>query len=230
MIALLRQTLCDGQRYGVLAGSKPEGFKEDLVLASMQPALQAAAPAIFYADTDRDMHRALQICDEFSLKPMLTSCREGGSMVERLRASQIPVLLNISIGEDPSVKPDESLPKAILADRTAQWKEKALAAKNLIEGGVKVAFTSDGDVIGSYLDNVHALINLGLPSDKALAAMTTTPASLFGISNDFGTIEVGKVANIVLLNADLADPKAQIQTVVVKGQVMVIRAKKEKPN
>ena len=151
-------------------------------------------------------------------------------MIERLRTNQVPVLLNISIGEDPSIKPDESLPKAVVADRAAQGKEKALTAKNLIDGGVRVAFTSDGDVIGSYLQNVHSLISLGLPAEKALAAMTTSPAALFGLSKDFGTIEVGKVANIVLMNSDLADPKSQVETVVVKGKVVVLRAKKEKSN
>ena len=68
-------------------------------------------------------------------------------------------------------------------------------------------------------------IRAGLPSDSALAAVTRRPAELMGVSDDYGTIEVGKVANLVLWTGDPFELATHAQEVFVRGQRQPFRSR-----
>jgi imidazolonepropionase-like amidohydrolase len=208
-IALLRQTLYDAQAY---LAAKPE--KKDPDLEELGKVFSGTA--VVAADTIPDITRALRLAGEFNLKMFVSGGRNAFQMLPEL--SGVPVLASISIGTEPAVRPTpDGAPAEVLEERRAAWKERSMNVIKLVEAGAKVAFSSDGDGAGSYLANVRKLISMGLKREDALKAMTTTPASLFGMS-DWGSIKKGGVANLVVMDGDFASESSKVKMVFVNGK------------
>jgi imidazolonepropionase-like amidohydrolase len=78
--------------------------------------------------------------------------------------------------------------------------------------------------------NLRRIIKAGLTEDQALAALTTNPASLLGLSDRLGSIDAGKVANLVISRKPYFDEKSKVQYVFVDGVMYKIESKEpEKP-
>jgi hypothetical protein len=90
-------------------------------------------------------------------------------------------------------------------------------AATLHEDGITFGFSSIDAKPGDIHDNLRAMIDAGLPEDAALAALTTDAASLLGISDQIGTVEEGKIANLVVTTGDLFDEESSIEYVFVDG-------------
>ena len=73
--------------------------------------------------------------------------------------------------------------------------------------------------INDFLLNVRIAVARGLSADDALAALTTTPAEWLGLSRSHGTIEEGKIANLVVTQGDLFTQEAEVRDVWVQGSV-----------
>jgi 16S rRNA (guanine(966)-N(2))-methyltransferase RsmD len=65
--------------------------------------------------------------------------------------------------------------------------------------------------------NIRRMIDAGLPSDAALAKLTTEPAELLGLSKEYGTVEAGKVANLIVTDGDLFGERTRVVRVFVDG-------------
>lgn len=222
IIALLRQTLYDAQRYGTL-----DDAEKDEALAGLGPALQGSMPTLFNADTEVEILRAINIADEFGLKLILVGGREAWKQADLLKKRNIPVLLNLNVGDAPSLtesddtEPGDRVPQAVRDAALAEWKERAANAGALEKAGVIFAFSTEGDALGDYLTNVRTAISNGLPRERALRAMTAIPAALLGLKG--GTLEVGGPANIAVLDGDFADSKTRVAHVVVAGQLFEVK-------
>jgi len=212
--ALLRQTLADAKTY-----SMTPGVKEDLDLQGLVPLINGEATGILAVDTEPDIYRALKLAEEFGFRFSIAGGRDAYKRSSQLAKAGVAVMANISIGSEPStnVTPDGP-PKAILEERKALWQERALNVQKLIEAGVKVAFSSDASGFGDYLSNIRTLIKLGLPKAEALRSMTLVPAQVFGMEKEVGSIEAGKLGNLVLMSGDFSDEKSIVKTVVVLGK------------
>jgi imidazolonepropionase-like amidohydrolase len=94
-------------------------------------------------------------------------------------------------------------------------------AAALIKAGIPVALASFGGESGtSFRDRIRSTIAAGLTTDDALRATTVTPAALLGISAAVGTIEVGKLANFVVVSGnDLFAAGVPIKHVFVEGRL-----------
>lgn len=212
--ALLRQTLADAKTY-----SMTPGVKEDLDLKGLVPLIKGEATGIVSVDTEPDIYRALKLSEEFGFPFAIAGGRDAYKRSGQLAKAGVPVLANISIGSEPSTNaaPDGP-PKAILEERKALWQERALNVQKLIEAGVRVAFSSESSGFGDYLANIRTLIKLGLPKKEALRSMTSVPAQVLGMEKEVGSLEVGKLGNVVLMSGDFADEKSIVKIVVVLGK------------
>ena len=76
--------------------------------------------------------------------------------------------------------------------------------------------------------NIRIMIDQGLSEAGALAALTTTPAEILGISHLCGTIEKGKIANLVVSDKPYFDKEAQLKYVFVDGSPFKLKTKKKK--
>src|SRR5262249_53173622 len=94
-------------------------------------------------------------------------------------------------------------------------------AAALVKAGVPVAFASFGGESGAtFRDRVRLSIEAGLSPDEALKAATVTPASVLGVSAAVGTVEVGKLANLVVVTGnDLFAAGNPIKHVFIEGRL-----------
>ncbi len=227
VIALLRQTLADAQYYAA-----QEAPKKDDALENLRPLITGKLPALFSADSAREIVRATRVADEFSLRLLILGGREAYRDLDLLKSKNLPVLVTLDIGDDPT-KPTstpptpnpDGPPKAVLDERHDTWLDHSLNIKKLSDAGVPFAFTSVGLSAGidGYLKAIRTIIGTGVPRDVALKAVTSESALLLGISEKVGTIEPGKIANLAVFNGDFADAKSEVQFVLVEGKKVDIK-------
>ena len=225
VIALLRQALYDAQWYeAALAYYADEPATErpaaNLSLEAMLPVINAEQPLFYHADDELDYQRALNIQDEFDLDIVLVGNGYEYRMRELLSASEVGIVIPLDFPDAPRVDtPDRAL--GVSLEQLQHWELAPSNAAFLGEAGVSFAFTSDGlDNPGSeFWANVRSAVERGLDEDTALAALTTVPAELVGAGEKLGTIETGKIANLVVADGELfaGDSEAEIELVVVDG-------------
>jgi len=94
-------------------------------------------------------------------------------------------------------------------DDLMSWEHAPANARYLADRGLNVSITSSKlPKSQKFWDNMEKAIDAGLSPDQALAALTTAPADLLGVSDSLGTIEEGKVANLVISTGPLFDESA----------------------
>jgi len=91
-------------------------------------------------------------------------------------------------------------------------------AANLVKEGLRFALTTFGLNDGSTaLKNIQLAIKAGLPQEEALKALTIQPAQYLGLAQQLGSLEPGKIANVILTKGELFDEKTQVEKVFVDG-------------
>ena len=229
-VSYIRQTFYDALHYRdevarynrVKRGvSRPEYDKR---LAALQPAITGDLPVLFIANSDGDIRRALMIADEFKLKPIIAGALYGYRVADLLKAKGVPVILSVDFPKRPNDLPDdedESL--RVLRQRT----EAPKGAAKLAQAGVKFAFTSGSLRPQDFIANVQKAVENGLPKEEALRALTSNAAEILGASDQVGTIEVGKIANLVVLSGDLFAKDTKVRHVFIDGAE--VQLKKAEP-
>ncbi len=219
-VAFIRQSFYDAMRYrdeldrytrnrrGV---NRPEYDKK---LAALQPALRGDMPVLFVVSSDNDVRRALRIAEEFKLKPILAGALYGYRVADLIKAKNAPVILSVDFPRRPAELPeDEDEPLRALEERA----ETPKGAARLAQAGVKFAFTSGTLRPQDFIANVQKAVENGLSKNDALRALTVSPAEIFGVADQLGTIEVGKIANLVVTSGDLLARETRIRHVFING-------------
>ena len=150
--ALVRQVLADAQTYAA-----SDQTKKDPTYENLRPLVTGQMPAMFAADTAREIVRASRIADEFGLKLMVVGAREGYRELDLLKSKSVPVILNLDVTDAPSRKAEtgvDATPQAVLEDRYNIWLERSKNAKTLSDAGVPIAF-SLGASFADYLQGVR---------------------------------------------------------------------------
>ena len=229
-VAFIRQSFYDATRYRdeieryarVKRGiSRPEYDKK---LAALLLALKGDLPVLFVANSDGDIRRALMIADEFKLKPIIAGGMDGYRVADLLKAKNVPVILSLDFPKRGADMPDdEDEPLRVLRERA----EAPKAAANLAKAGVKFAFMSGSLRPQDFIANVQKAVESGLSKDEALRALTANAADILGAGDQLGTIEAGKIANLVVTSGDLLAKDTKVRHVFIDGAE--IELKKAEP-
>ena len=169
-----------------------------------------------------------EISAELELKnPVVVGSQEGWRSIAALKRSGATALVSLRWPSPDSVTGREFLavgsgktgvaPAATAAD-TAEVRANASA---LVKAGIPVALASFGGESGvTFRDRIRATIAAGMSADDALKAATVTPAAVLGITAAVGTIEIGKLANFVVVSGnDLFAAGTPIKHVFVDGRL-----------
>jgi imidazolonepropionase-like amidohydrolase len=117
------------------------------------------------------------------------------------------------------VKDREFDPEREESIRTLELRDKAPTSPAVLAAaGVKFAISSDG--IDNPKDVIRALkksIDLGLKKEDALRALTLSAAEIYGLQSRLGSIDKGKIANVIVTNGDLFDEKTKVQMIFIDG-------------
>lgn len=129
--------------------------------------------------------------------------------------------------EKPKTATEEE--KAALEKRKAEFLAKYVGqAATFQKAGVKFGFSTMSVKAGSIQGNLRRMITAGLSEDAALAALTTAPAELLGLSDRLGSVDNGKIANLVISDKPYFNEKAKVRYIFVEGNMYKLEVKETK--
>jgi imidazolonepropionase-like amidohydrolase len=230
-MAFVRQTLHDAAWHGRAHDAyvrSPQALQRpetSAALAALGPALRGEQPLLVETRTEEELLRVLGLGGEFSGVRLWV--RGSGSeyrVIERLRGMRAPLIVPVNFPRTPDVtRAEQALNLGVAQLR--HWHEAPANPARLAAAGIRFALTTDGLSDRShFLRNVRTAVQRGLGADVALAALTTVPAEYLGISRTHGTLEAGKVANIVVAEGDVFAGDAAIESVWIDGRRFEVTA------
>jgi N-acetylglucosamine-6-phosphate deacetylase len=227
-VALARQACYDAQWYkaalaAVRADPSLRRPDANLALETLGRYLDAGGLVIADAPNELFVDRAHRFAREFSLRIALRGSGNEYRRLDEVRKAQRPVIVPVDFPKPPNVaSPERAL--AVSLEQLMHWRLAPENPGRLAQAGVKILLTSHGlDKRGDFLGQVRKAIERGLSRDQALRALTTTPAELFGVNHQLGSIEVGKIANLVVADGDLFDD-GYVLTTWVNGKPYEIKS------
>ncbi len=195
------------RHYAQTLEKSPAGsFDKDVKLEAMVPVVRGQMPVLVFADRARDIRNAVEFCESQKLKMILAGGAEAWKVKDLLRSRSIPVILRPTLAEP--VEEDDAY------DRLMTQPAELMAA------GVKVAFGSFDNSFARRLGQQAAnAVAHGLPYDEGLKAVTLYPAQIFGLDSQLGTLEVGKVASLIVTDGDPLELTTDVKYLFIKGQL-----------
>jgi imidazolonepropionase-like amidohydrolase len=184
-------------------------------------ALRREEPVLVPANNELQIRRMLEMAPEWSSHVVLYGVQEGYATASLIAAKKISVLVNLRWPEaarDADPDSEDSL-------RTLRFRDKAPSTPAaLAKAGVKFAFYSGGIANPKdILRNAKKSIDAGLSADAALRALTLDAADILGVADRLGSIEPGKIANLVVTTGDIFGDRTQVKMVFVDGRRFLVR-------
>lgn len=218
----------------------------DPVHSALFPVVEGEQPMAFYADEAVGIHRVVALHEELNFPLMLAGLKDGFRTLETLQETEGPLFLTLDLPDEPeSPTPDDTTvadttenPEAHydpnfrtvsheevdaesnnLQLRHALEREKYLeAAATLHNAGLDFGFSTREADAGDIRANLRMMIEHGLPEETALSALTVRPARLLGLTDRLGTVEEGKIANLIVTDGPYFDEDTEVNHVFVGGR------------
>ncbi|MFZ4620340.1 MAG: amidohydrolase family protein [Bacteroidota bacterium] len=228
-IALIRQTMIDAKWYSDAqklyaknpAQPRPE---ENKTLAALENVLNAKQQIIFETNDELKAFRADRIAKEFSIQWILRGSGYEYRRIDAVKALNVPVILPVNFPDAPVVEtPEDAFNTGY--EELRHWDFASENPSRMKKAGITFALTANQlKDAGKFRTMVKTAIDCGLSADDALAAVTTIPAQLAGAEKQLGTIEAGKIANIILTDGDLFGEKTKIRESWIEGDRYEVKA------
>jgi imidazolonepropionase-like amidohydrolase len=184
----------------------PAEYQRDLKLEALVPVVRGELPVLVFAERARDIRSAVEFCDKQKLKMILAGGAEAYKVKELLRSKSIPVILQPTLTEP--LNEDDPYDRSLTQPA------------ELADARVKIAFGSFDNSFARRLGQQAAnAVAYGLPNDEALKAVTLYPAQIFGLADQIGTLETGKIANVIVTNGDPLELTTDVRYLFIKGQL-----------
>lgn len=223
-IALLRQTLAESAWHRdakQIQSRNPSGVEPRSqfdALDALAPVLAGNTAIMFRTNDEHQALRAAKIADEFDVELILvgsgTEFRRAGELVSTGRSLIVP----LTFPDKPKIDSPYAADRVTLRD-LQNWKHGPSNVRRLLEAGGDVSITADGlESKTKFHESLRRTIESGLSPDEALACLTIRPARLLGIDGLVGTVESGRLANLVVTDGPLFEKKTKIRDVWVAGR------------
>jgi len=206
----LKKILHDAAAYGDAKDARakdPALPKQDvdLKLEALIPVVRGQMPVVINVSMERDIRAVIAFASEMKLKVIISGGIEAYKVADQLKARNIPVI----------VGPVLRMPAREDDPYDAAFTNAGLLSK----AGVKIAFQTNDSAYSRNLP-YHAgmAAAFGLPKDEALKAVTIYPAEIFGIADRVGSVEQGKIANLIVTDGDPLEIRTQIKHVFIAGR------------
>ena len=193
---------------------------------ALADALEDHAVVLIPVNNATQIRRALELASRWHVNGVLYGGQMSYEVAGEIAAKKLPVLVDLKWPEaDKDADPDE-----VPSLNSLRFRDRAPSSPAaLSKAGVKFAFysgaiTAPKDILKAAKKSIDA----GLSPDAAIRAFTLTPAEIFGVADRLGSIETGKIANLIVADGDIFEEKTKIKFVFVDGRRFTIR-EPEKP-
>jgi imidazolonepropionase-like amidohydrolase len=224
VISAIRQTLSDTQHYNdtwKYYRTNPGTFKRPAYnqsLDTLQAALKNRQPVIIEPGSVLMVDKAIRLADEFGIEPVIVATGHEWRRQDLVKPLATRFIVPINFPKAPKMPNDSDWDRVSL-DQLRAWDWASDNPVLLQKNGFEIALTTHGlKDKKTFRENLAKIIERGLTKRDALAALTTTPARLTGVTDQLGTIEAGKLANLVVVEGDYFNPKAKLKGVWIEGR------------
>jgi hypothetical protein len=225
----------------------------DAVHYAFFPVLERTKPVMYFVDDALEIHRALTLQEDLGFNLVLAGLNEAFDAVDVLAEAGVPMFLTLDLPEKPEwmseLKADSIqyiLDNFDPDERTASYRDleaerRNLEARSLMsrsqyagvasdlqDAGLAFGFSTMGVDAKDIRGNIQEMIESGLDTDTALAALTINAARLLGLDASLGTIDTGKIANLIVTDGDIFEKDTHYATVFVDGQKYAFEKKESK--
>jgi imidazolonepropionase-like amidohydrolase len=206
----LRDFFADARAYAEikarLATGQPGTQETSLPMEAMVPVMRGESPVIFDVETADQIRGALAIADSFQLRVILRGAWQAWRLADTLAARHVPVI----VGPTTTFPGDEDPYDAYYANPGV-----------LARAGVKIAFqTASASDARNVAYNAALSTAYGLDPEEALRSLTINPAQIFGVADRYGSLETGKVADVIVATGDPLDARTDYRYVFIRGQLV----------
>jgi imidazolonepropionase-like amidohydrolase len=207
----LRKVMRDAEAYGRAQDAyardktlpRPD---QNLMLAALVAYVRGERPVIFRANRESEIRGAVSFAEELRLKFIIMGGNEAWKMTGFLREHNVPVILTSTL-DLPSREDDF-------------YDVNYASAAKLQQAGVRFCISTGSS--GQFVRNLPLYAGMSaafdLPRAEALKAITLYPAQIMNLADRMGSIEVGKVANIVVTDGDLLDARTHVRHLFIGGR------------
>lgn len=211
-VTKIREFFEQARRYQAAKAAAQAGFKPDLKFEAMLPVLEGKLPIMVAATREREIREAVQWAEKERVKIVLAGVRRPGKMLDELAKKKIPVILG-STFETPLEEDDP-------------YDEPFTLPATLAKAGVKFAFASFATQFARNLPyQASACVPFGLSYDDALKSVTLNAAEIWGIDAEYGSIDKGKWADLIVTDGDPLEIQTQVKMMFIKGQPVDLESK-----
>ncbi|GHM98653.1 amidohydrolase [Cytophagales bacterium WSM2-2] len=221
----------------------------DRILEAFYPVIDQKLPVIFKSERVMETQRVFTLKNDLGFPLIIGDVKEGWPIVNKIKSSNAKVFLSLELPEEvkkddkkddkgkskkDSVKTDK--PKTAIdieKEGLEKRKKESIALYTsqpsvFNKAGITFGFSALSAKSKDIQGNLRRMIAAGLSEDAALAALTTSPAQLLGLDKRMGSIDNGKMANLVVSDKPYFNEKAKVRYVFVDGNIYKIEAKDEK--
>lgn len=205
---------------------------QDPAITALIPVVEKKQRVFFRAEQHVDLQRVLQLQEELGFEAVVVENKRGDMSITKAQKQKMPILLSLDLPKE--LKKSEKKDSLHTRDQLLINKKKqsihtyesvgALMAQANISKGYSFMGVKPTEI----LPNIRRMITAGMSESQALAHLTTLPAELLQIEKIAGTIEKGKIANIVIATHPIFDEKSKIKMVMVDGIIHKYETKKKK--
>ncbi len=234
-IALVRQTLIDADwqqnQRATVAGSTAMESLDALRRYQLEQSSAAAHPPhdpgmlLFDAEDELEALREAKIAAEFNRAAAILGSGLEFRRLDAIAKTTLPIVLPLNYPKAPKVGSIGEA-DAVELKELINWEQAPTNPRRLDAAGLTVALTTSKvpEKLGGrkvFREHLGAAIKHGLKADRALAMLTTNAAAVLGVERDFGTVEAGKVASLIIADGELFTDKPDAPK---KGEPGYVRA------
>ncbi|MCE2788396.1 MAG: amidohydrolase family protein [Saprospiraceae bacterium] len=211
---------------GTIGVERPDYSRE---LKSLYPITVRKQSLFVVTPQSKDIHRAMLLQNELQFQLVLAEVKQGWHYLQEIKKSKYPVFLSLDLPEedkkDAKKEDKKELVQGLQIERDSFQIRRELAIRQYVQQAA--TFEKEGVEFGfSYLNtkpadikkSIGRMVKAGLSEKAALRALTTYPAAILGVSHLAGTVEKGKLANLVVTDKPFFDEKSSIKMVFVEGK------------
>jgi imidazolonepropionase-like amidohydrolase len=217
-ISYVRQLYLDLDQYKTakqlyaqhVAGVRRPDYDHDLEGLAESPRL------LLPADEEQQIRRMIHLGQELKTPFVLYGMHESFKCIDQLKSANVPVLISLKWPE----KPRDADPTVVPNYRDLEMRAQAPATPAaLVKAGVPFAFFSDGiENAADIKKAVKKSIDSGLPRAEAVKALTLSAAQMYGVADRTGSLDKGKIANLVVTRGEAFDDKTTVEYVFIDGK------------
>lgn len=218
VIAYIRQVHMDAKYYAEQKqryAANPNGMTRPVYDRALEGLLDSKT-ILLPGVEQREIERMIVLSKELVGKPILYGAHEAYLNANTIAAAKVPVLVDLSWPDAPR-DPDPMGHQELERLRLRKYAPSSPAA--LAKAGVPFAFyTATLEQPGDAMKQVRKAISSGLSKEDALKALTLSPATIYGVADRLGTIEKGKIANLLVTRGELFDDRMKVEFVMIDGK------------